>query len=127
MLATHSAMLASQSCQNYKDSLITFDDPTESGSQPIESTEASKNSRAEECVALDSNNNNNYNNSGVDFNQQYQEWKEMMVAATAARDGAEQQKQVRNMHMTLFCGLYTFHQHMYLYDPTFIERKLCQL
>ncbi|XP_020614830.1 kinesin-like protein KIF15 isoform X3 [Orbicella faveolata] len=59
-----------------------------------ESTEAERNksSRGEACVAPDSNNNNK-NNSGVDFNQQYREWKEMMVAATAARDRAEQEKQ----------------------------------
>lgn len=76
---------------------LSFNDPTESGSRSLESTEAERNksSRDEACVAPDSNNNNN-NNSGVDFNQQYREWKEMMVAATAARDRAEQEKQVRN-------------------------------
>lgn len=60
----------------------------------LESTEAEhrESSRGEACVAPDSNNNNN---AGVDFNQQYREWKEMMVAATAARDRAEQEKQVR--------------------------------
>ncbi|KAL9974095.1 hypothetical protein ACROYT_G011096 [Oculina patagonica] len=61
-----------------------------------ESTDAeinNKSSRGEACVAPDNNNNSNNNNSGVDFNQQYREWKEMMVAATAARDRAEQEKQ----------------------------------
>ena len=95
-------MWASQSPPNYNDNFITlicssFDDLTESSSDSVESTEAERNksSRGEACVAPDSNNNNN-NNSGVDFNQQYREWKEMMVAATAARDRAEQEKQVRN-------------------------------
>ncbi|KAJ7374653.1 Kinesin-like protein kif15 [Desmophyllum pertusum] len=41
----------------------------------------------EACVAPDR----------VDFNQQYREWKEMMVAATAARDQAEQEKQSTKM------------------------------
>lgn len=61
-----------------------------------ESTEADhKNSRGEACVPADTNNNNNNcnNNSGIDVNQQYREWREMMVAATAARDRAEQEKQ----------------------------------
>lgn len=50
------------------------------------------------CAVTDStsDDNNNNNSSGVDFNQQYREWKEMMVAATAARDQAEQEKQVTN-------------------------------
>lgn len=61
-------------------------------SRSIESTEADrKSSRGEACVAADNN-----NNSGVDVNQQYREWKEMMVAATAARDRSEREKQVRN-------------------------------
>lgn len=73
---------------------------TEYDSHSLESTDAERNnksSRGEACVAPDNNNNNsNNNNSGEDFNQQYREWKEMMVAATAARDRAEQEKQVRN-------------------------------
>ena len=61
----------------------------------LESTEAEhrESARGEACVAPDSNNNSN---AGEDFNQQYREWKDMMVAATAARDRAEQEKQVRN-------------------------------
>lgn len=66
-----------------------------------ESTEAArKNSstRGEGCAVADTtsdnnNNNSNNNNSGVDLNQQYREWKQMMVASTAARDRAEQEKQ----------------------------------
>ena len=108
--------------------MLTFDDPTKSGSHSVESMEdeRKKNSRGEACVAPETNNNNHYN-SGVHFDQQYREWKEMMVAATAARDGAEQEKQVRNLHMTLFCSLYAFHQHIYMYDPKFTERNLCRL
>ena len=92
---------------------LNFD---ESGFHSIESTDAERNksSLGEACVAPDSNNNNN-NNSGVDVNQQYREWKEMMVAATAARDRAEQEKQVRNMRMTLFCSVYVLQQHNYIH------------
>ena len=67
----------------------------------IESTEAVRKISAahgEVCATVpeSSSDSNNNNNSGVDFNQQYREWKEMMVAATAARDQAEQEKQVTN-------------------------------
>ena len=46
--------------------------------------------------AADNNNNNNNNNvnSALDFDNRYKEWKEMMVASTAARDQTEQEKQV---------------------------------
>jgi len=66
----------------------------------IESTEADRKnstSRGEVCAVTGSTSDNNNNNSGVDLNQQYREWKEMMVAATAARDRAEQEKQVTNL------------------------------
>ena len=48
------------------------------------------------CGASDGNNNsgNSNSNSVVDFDNRYKEWKEMMVASTAARDQTEQEKQV---------------------------------
>ncbi|CAH3020308.1 unnamed protein product, partial [Porites evermanni] len=64
-----------------------------------ESTEVARKisaARGEVCAAPpDSTNdtNNNNNNSGIDFNQQYREWKEMMLAATGARERAEEEKQ----------------------------------
>lgn len=61
-----------------------------------ESTEAVRKSsaaRGEVSPVTDIASDTNNNNSGVDLNQQYREWKEMMVAATAARDRAEQEKQ----------------------------------
>ena len=65
----------------------------------LESTETVRKSsaaRGEVSPVTDIASDTNNNNSGVDLNQQYREWKEMMVAATAARDRAEQEKQVRN-------------------------------
>lgn len=67
----------------------------------VESTEVARKisaARGEVCAAPpDSTNdtNNNNNNSGIDFNQQYREWKEMMLAATGARERAEEEKQVK--------------------------------
>lgn len=67
----------------------------------LESTEVARKisaARGEVCAAPpDSTNdtNNNNNNSGIDFNQQYREWKEMMLAATGARERAEEEKQVK--------------------------------
>ena len=67
----------------------------------VESTEVARKisaARGEVCAGPpDSTNdtNNNNNNSGIDFNQQYREWKEMMLAATGARERAEEEKQVK--------------------------------
>lgn len=59
-----------------------------------ESTEvARKNSQTRGEVCADTTSDNNNNTPGVDLNQQYREWKQMMVAATAARERAEQEKQ----------------------------------
>ena len=59
-------------------------------------------SRGETCAARPADGNNNTGNDNstatVDINQQYRDWKEMMLAATAARDQAEQEKQVKKLN-----------------------------
>lgn len=79
----------------------SFNPTSECETFVVESTEVARKitaARGEVCAAPpDSTNdtNNNDNNSGIDFNQQYREWKEMMVAATGARERAEEEKQVK--------------------------------
>ena len=68
---------------------------------------ARKNSQTRGEVCADTTSDNNNNTPGVDLNQQYREWKQMMVAATAARERAEQEKQV--FHRTiLFVYIHTY-------------------
>lgn len=64
---------------------------------------ARKNSQTRGEVCADTTSDNNNNTPGVDLNQQYREWKQMMVAATAARERAEQEKQVFHLAI-LFLG-----------------------
>ena len=79
----------------------SFNPTSECETFVVESTEVARKisaARGEVCAAPpDSTNdtNNNNNNSGIDFNQQYREWKEMMLAATGARERAEEEKQVK--------------------------------
>lgn len=82
----------------------SFNPTSECETFVVESTEVARKitaARGEVCAAPpDSTNdtNNNDNNSGIDFNQQYREWKEMMVAATGARERAEEEKQVKKKY-----------------------------
>lgn len=63
---------------------------------------ARKNSQTRGEVCADTTSDNNNNTSGVDLNQQYREWKQMMVAATAARERAEQEKLVFHLAILFF-------------------------